>query len=156
MTDSNGRNGKGKPPSKRRKGLTPRERQIIKARVAGKSLREIAKEVGTSNPRVFQVLQRVEPELVNALRKANYGLGKAVAKMVEMTEAKETKFFQFEGSVTDQRTVRDNDTCLEARKTMLMLHGVLGKRGDGSDDVNHTQIIIQNVIERPQRGEARD
>jgi DNA-binding CsgD family transcriptional regulator len=153
---SNGTNGNGKVPP-RRKGLTPRERQIIKARVEGKSLRAIAKEVGTSNPRVFQVLQRVQPELVNALRKANYGLSEAVAKMKEMTDAKETKFFQHEGMVTDHRTVRDNGTCLEARKTMLQLHGVLGRRADtDGDSVNHTQIIIQNVIERPVRGEARD
>jgi hypothetical protein len=151
---SNGHNGNGKGP--RRKGLTARERKIIKGRVEGKSMKAIGKEIGTSAQRVCQVIQRVEPELVNALRKANYGLDKAVMKLVEMTDAKETKFFQHEGEVSDSRTVRDNGTCLEARKTMLQLHGVLGRRADADGDTNHTQIIIQTLIERPVRGEARD
>jgi hypothetical protein len=135
------------------KGLTPRERKILKARIAGKSMRVIGKEIGTSKSRVFQILQRLEPELKRALRRATYGLDKAVTKMVEMTQAKETKFFANQGLVMDQRKVEDNQTRFEARKTMLQLHGVLGSKVQVSgENGGPVEVVIRNAIERPQRG----
>ncbi len=131
---------KKKGKRERRKGLTPREKTIIEGRVAGKTLQQIAEEVGTSAPRVHQVVERIGPELRMALITAGYGLNKAVKKMVEMTDAKLSK-------------TADNQTRLSARKTMLEVHGVLGRglqinTGEGSGPM---EVVIRSAVERPAR-----
>ena len=91
-----------------RRGVTARERRIIQLRVKGKSLRQIAEDVGSSKSRVFLVLKRLEPELKQALELAGYGLREAVTKMVEMTDATKTEIGWYKGIVMDEREVAEN------------------------------------------------
>ena len=49
---------------------------------------------------------------------------KSIEKKLELLEAKETKFFAFEGEVVDERTVADNRVQLEASKALDDILGV--------------------------------
>ena len=120
------------------------DRKIVQKRVAGESLRQIAAEVGVSPVTVFTTLKRLEPELAEALRDAGYGLNKAVANMVEMTERKKTEFFAHKGEIIDQVDVEDNGTQLAARREMLRLHAVYPENREGmnSPGVN-VSVLVQ-------------
>lgn len=76
---------------------------------------------------VFLAVKRLNPQLLTALRRNKYDLNKAVSKMIEMTEAHETKLFAKDGVVIDRVTLEDNSTRLAARTQMLKLHGQLGQ-----------------------------
>lgn len=137
--------GKRKRAVKR--GPNKRERSIIEKRVAGESMRAIATEVGVSPTTVFSTLKRLEPQLVEALRLADYGLNKAVTKMVEMTEAKKTKFFAHKGEVIETKDVEDNTTRLQARIEMLRINAAYpATRTElGNADGQPLQIVVRNI-----------
>lgn len=136
---------------KNRRGINAREKKVLAGRLAGKTFREIGEEMSTSPARVHHIAKRIEPELQMALINHSYGLDKAVEKMVEMTDAEITEFFQNKGEVTDERTVADNSTRLSARRTMLEVHGVLGRNAQLGDRDNPLEVVIRSAIERPER-----
>ena len=49
-------------------------------------------------------------------------LNKTIERLGDLAEAKETKFFQKGGKVTDSRDVEDNTTRLNANKFLAELH----------------------------------
>jgi len=134
------------PMKMKKRAITARERRILRKRVAGKSMGQIAKEMSTSKTRVFLVLKRLEPELQEALRSAGYGLNEAVTKMKEMADAKRTVFFQNAGIVTDKRVVADNQIRFAARREMLRVHGV----GE-TMTVEHSGAILHVMTETDKR-----
>jgi hypothetical protein len=113
-----------------------RDRRLIKRKVNGETLPEIAAQEGMTKNGVFLALKRLEPQLLTALKRADYGLDKAVMKMVELADAEKTEFFAKDGVVTQQVNVRDNGTCFKARETLLRLH-----RGYGDDKAAPTNVF---------------
>lgn len=126
------------------------DKRVALKRAQGKTLTEIAKEEGVTAPAIFYALQRINPKLREVLELNDYDLKKAVGKMIEMTEAKETKFFAHEGIVVDHREVEDNSTRLAARREMLRVHGV----GD-TVNVEHSGTVL-HVLTPAEKKEAAE
>jgi hypothetical protein len=112
-----------------------RDRRLIKRKVAGETLPEIAAQEGMTKNGVFLALKRLEPQLLTALKRADYGLDKAVMKMVELTDATKTESINvsYEESglgkpqeIRESLEVADNSTRFKARESMLRLHRSFG------------------------------
>jgi predicted DNA-binding protein YlxM (UPF0122 family) len=121
---------------------TPKERDMLTRRIAGESVPSIAESYGVSKQCIYQTMKQLEPLIAEELRRAKYGLGEAIVKMVELTDAKETKFFHHKGKIVEQVAVNDNTTQLAARREMLRLHNAY----PATDDVQHGNTILQIVV----------
>ena len=63
----------------------------------------------------------VRAEVINLLKDKGPKLERVLLRLRQALNAKETKFFQFQGMVTDQRDVIDHKTRLTAAKLSLNL-----------------------------------
>lgn len=120
-----------------------RDKRIIKRRLRGQSIAEIAEKESMSKTGVFLAVKRLNPQLLTALRRNKYDLNKAVSKMIELTDASSTQYFAHNGVVTDQREIPDNKSRLIARTQMLKLHGQLVQEYQSSTQpMGNTQVMV--------------
>lgn len=126
-----------------------KDARILRKRLEGQTYEQIARSENVSAPAIFFRLKTLNPELKQVLELNGYDLNTAVRNMIEMTRAKETRFFAKDGIVLDKRVTADNSTRTRAREIMLRVHGVdLG--GVKVDQSTNTQINVLGEAERQQ------
>lgn len=104
-------------PKKKDKKLTPRQRNLVKNMAMGMTQTDAARAAGYSEKSArqagHQAMQKIAASGVGADLLDRHGLtdDALVTKYIlPLLEAKETKFFQSEGKVTQQVEVNDNVT----------------------------------------------
>ena len=146
-----------------RMGISKQANRLAKARVKHPeaSLKELAVESGYSGADTVCRALNSEPvkarirELLEASPKLRV---KALTrKLAEGLEATETKFFQHEGVVTDQRETVDYATRHRYLETAFELHGAREKPGIDGTVVNNffTKEAIESFVEAFKRKMTR-
>lgn len=122
------------PTPKKKKRLTKKQAKLARAAVRNPddSLSELGEKTGYSDPaKVHRALalphvqDRMQALMDLHPATSMEGLHK---KLVKGLEAKETKFFAFEGSVVDEKTVDDNGTQFRYFEKAAEMRGLLEKR----------------------------
>jgi hypothetical protein len=127
--------------------ISQRDKQIVKARLEGKTMAQIAAKVDCSEGTVFNTLKRLDPEISEALRVNGLGLNKVVGKLGSLMEQKRTLHFSHQGVVIEERTVADSEIQLRATESVLRLHGAYGdRRKDQPDEPRVGGITIQIAL----------
>ena len=132
-----------KPGKKQQRGLSGRLNKLARARIKrpDATLKELAVETGYSGPDT--VCRALNSDAVKArireLLEASPKLRVAALtrKLAEGLNATETKFFQHEGEVTDEREVVDYGTRHRYLETALELHGAREKPTADGTTVNN-------------------
>lgn len=123
--------------------ITRRQRAIARAKVKNPdaTLKELAEAAGYNNEsaawaalRSDKVKARIRLLLESSPKLKVAALTK---KLADGLEATETKFFQHEGEVTDEREVVDFGTRHRYLETALELHGAREKPEAGGTQVNN-------------------
>ena len=86
---------------------------------------EIGEQIGLSESQVTKVFNQpqVKVYMASFLDKAGATLDISAKAIAEAHGAKDTKFFSFEGEVTDEREVVDHQTRLKAAEMNLKIRG---------------------------------
>ena len=117
--------------SKTKGDLKSRARKIVKGLLEGKSEVEAVKTAGYSDSYIHSMKKTIleNPVIAKTIREIYESGGISdeylSTKNLELLNAKETKFFQEKGIVTDERTVEDNSTQLGALRLAHQLKGNL-------------------------------
>lgn len=125
---------KQKQLGKTKGDLKRRARRIVKGLIEGQSATEVLKSVGYSNTSATNGKKEIfnNPVIAKTIREIYESGGISDEYLREkhkaLLEAKETKFFQEKGIVTDERTVEDNTTRLNALKLAHQIKGNLIER----------------------------
>ena len=144
-----------KPGKKQNRRPSKKARLLARARVKNPdaTLQELADETGYSGPDTVHralnsesVKARIR-ELLEASPKLK--VAALTRKLAEGLNATETKFFQHEGEVTDEREVVDYGTRHRYLETALELHGAREKPGAEGGVTNNffTKEAIEAFVE---------
>lgn len=86
------------------------------------------------------------PEILD---KAGLNDGYCAIKLKQLSNAKTTKFFQYEGKITDEAEVDDNTTQLKSIELAQKIKGNLKENIDVTGGLTH-ELFIGNAIKRHQ------
>jgi hypothetical protein len=124
--------------------------------LSGSTITEAARRAGYSEKNLaqsgHQALKAIRLRMPELMDDAGLTERTLIEKyLVPVLSAKNTKYFQYRGKVTDKRTVPDNDTRLRALETALKLR--VSYSSAPQEDAAQTGVkVIVIDIPRPQRG----
>ena len=128
------------------KKLSPRERIVVKAKVEGKSTKQAMLEAGyteaTARGTGSRKLKELQPAIKDLMEKRGLTDDFLLRTLEEELFAKETKYFQHEGKVTDERTLIAHDARLNALDKAFKLKGsYAAQKIDGNLHGNITFVV---------------
>lgn len=126
----------------------------------GKTLREAAEIAGYASAQsAWNALKSIRKDAPMILDMMNLSLPRAFRKLGDQLEAKETKFFQEKGIVTDQRDVQAHEIQQNAAIQIARLHNAYPSRSEegnaGTQVLNKITVIIEDVSRDVSRPGAR-
>ena len=131
------------PPSGKK--LSVRERKVVKAKVKGKTNEAALLEAGyaatTARHKGSQKIKELQPAITALMDKMGLTDKYLLSTLKEELEAEETKFFQHEGKVTDERNAVCHDARLNALDKAFKLKGSYAtEKLEGKLDVTFSLI----------------
>jgi hypothetical protein len=140
----------------KRKLLTTRQVALTKNLLSGTTITEAARRAGYSEKNLaqsgHQALKAIRLRMPELMDDAGLSERVLIEKyLVPLLSAKDTKYFQHRGKITDKRTVPDNDTRLRALETAFELRGSYPSTYREDPAQTGVKVIVVDVP-RPQRG----
>jgi hypothetical protein len=110
------------------------QEKLLELLAKGQTVAQSWEEAGYAfQQSAYEAIKKLRMRFPDILERLDYGAHRAMRKLIEMTDANETKFFQKDGEVTDEREVADNGTRLGARIELAKIHGAYPRNnGNGS------------------------
>lgn len=125
--------------------LSVRQRKILAAMAQGKTIDQIAEELGATRQTIHNLLQRLKGRLPEVMDDAGLTDAALVNKyLLPLLNAETTEFAKFQGVITDSRDVADNGTRLSALDMAFKLKGSYPKQGSDTNITN--QIVVNQAI----------
>jgi hypothetical protein len=138
------------------KSLTTKQRGLVRALSAGKSVTQAALEAGYSakNPGQsgWQALQNVQRKMSELLDE--HGLTDEVLiekHLKPLLKASESKFFHVRGRIRATRRVPCLNTRIKALDMAFRLKGSYAAATEGKRSENHVRVIVVDVPRPPRR-----
>jgi hypothetical protein len=140
--------------SRKRRGLTYKEQVLIRNVASGKNISQSALAAGYSAKHPgqsgWQALQNIRLKMPELLDQHGLTDSMLIEKHLKpLLRAKETKFFQHKGKVTDSRQVPANAIRLNALDLTFRLKGSYAAPSGESPERRFVQVIVLDVP-RPQ------
>lgn len=136
---------------KKSETVTVKERKLIKARIEGKTVTEAAKKAGLGRTYASQALNKphVKELFTDLMDKAGLTDNALANKINQLSNAKETKFFAFQGEIGDQVEVEAIETQRKMTEFACKLKGHLVEKVEGSLSEDTLSRIIMLPIKTP-------
>jgi phage terminase small subunit len=143
------------------KKLSPRERILIKEKAKGKSTKDAMIKAGyaerTAHGTGSRKIKELQPAIQALMEKRGLTDDYLLAKLEEELNAEETKFFQHEGIVCDERTVVAHGSRLDALDKAFKLKGSYAPTKGELSGLGGAPLLFQVVYDEkplPDEGNA--
>jgi hypothetical protein len=111
--------------------------KLVKALAKGMNIAEASREAGYASPQAGHfALTKIREYLPDILKTIDLPIEKVMIKFKDKLEARETRYFQHNGIVLDEREVEAHDTQLHAADSLSRIFGLFPRNGheDGGSD----------------------
>jgi hypothetical protein len=133
------------------RALNPKQQRLVKRLPLAASIAEAGRQVGYNTKQAtYKALARIRRNAAELLTEMGYGQEIALADLVDMADAMQTKFFAHKGKVVSQRKVADNEIRFRARVELNKMHGHYPNPSDAPPTNNiGVRVVIVPGAPRP-------